>query len=63
MDVIVIGIVGIGIVVLLLYMFSSRKSPAERGLKECPKCAEEVKLEAAVCRHCGHSFEEGGATA
>jgi hypothetical protein len=25
--------------------------------KVCPDCAETVKAEAKVCRHCGHKFE------
>jgi hypothetical protein len=25
--------------------------------KKCPRCAELVKVEAAVCRFCGHEFE------
>jgi hypothetical protein len=24
--------------------------------KKCPKCAEEVKVEAEICRFCGHNF-------
>jgi len=27
-------------------------------LKTCPKCAETVKEEALVCRHCRHRFTE-----
>jgi hypothetical protein len=27
------------------------------GLKRCPDCAEDVKLEARVCKHCGYRFE------
>lgn len=26
--------------------------------KECPQCAEKVKIKAAVCRYCGYEFDE-----
>lgn len=32
------------------------KTPAERT-KECPQCAETVKLKAKICRFCNHVFE------
>lgn len=31
------------------------KMPADE--KTCPKCAEQVKAAATVCRYCGHQFE------
>jgi hypothetical protein len=37
---------------------------ARRGLpptprrKQCPDCAETIKAEARVCKHCGFRFEE-----
>ncbi|WP_339710966.1 zinc ribbon domain-containing protein [uncultured Sphingosinicella sp.] len=26
-------------------------------IKKCPKCAEQIKLDALVCRFCGHTFD------
>ena len=28
-----------------------------RAVQQCPKCAENVKKEAKVCKHCDHSLE------
>lgn len=30
---------------------------SKRDGKQCPSCAEMVRREAAVCRHCGHQFD------
>jgi hypothetical protein len=32
-----------------------KKYPGKEG-KKCPKCAEEVRIEARVCRFCGNNF-------
>ena len=37
-------------------------SEAANDMKTCPRCAEEVKAAAVVCRSCGFSFEKPGAT-
>lgn len=31
-------------------------APPEERDKQCPQCAETVKVGAAVCRYCGHDF-------
>jgi hypothetical protein len=28
------------------------------SIKQCPMCAEDIKLAAIVCKHCGHKFEK-----
>lgn len=28
------------------------------GEKKCPRCAEHIKVDALVCRHCGHEFSQ-----
>ncbi|MBB4060055.1 hypothetical protein GGP80_000615 [Salinibacter ruber] len=30
----------------------------EEHQKKCPACAEYIKLEAQVCKHCGHEFSD-----
>ncbi len=37
---------------------SGRSVPFENQRKKCPDCAERVKLEARVCKHCGHEWTE-----
>jgi len=32
---------------------------ASRSTKRCPACAEDILLDAAVCRFCGHNFSAG----
>lgn len=36
----------------------SSSKPERSDIKECPKCAETIKLEAKVCKHCGHEFSD-----
>lgn len=37
----------VGLIVVLI---------CQHGGKQCPSCAENVKLEAQKCKHCGHTF-------
>lgn len=37
------------------------RGPDGRATKRCPRCAEDVKAEALVCRFCGHEFLPGEA--
>jgi hypothetical protein len=36
---------------------SSRRNIMNETLKKCPMCAEEIKLEAVICKYCGAQFE------
>jgi hypothetical protein len=29
------------------------------SMKRCPRCAEDVRSAAVVCRYCGHEFDSG----
>ncbi|MBT9289586.1 zinc ribbon domain-containing protein [Prosthecodimorpha staleyi] len=56
----------IGLIILLFQsnlkadlakQLQAQRRQEQADLKECPRCAETVKLRATVCRHCGHIFE------
>lgn len=59
---VIVSPIAIGIITILVFM----KKPAGKltvsykqtdKLKTCPKCAEEVKEAATVCRYCDYNFQ------
>jgi len=46
----------VGWVVALIWAVAKEESLESGQLKKCPKCAEEVKAEAEICRFCGYNF-------
>lgn len=50
-----IATVFFGILTVPVYIYWRRSSVPAKS-KVCPACAEEVKVEARVCKHCGHGF-------
>lgn len=58
-----IWVVGALIIVIIGKAFSrdskSNEAKSSKSLeKKCPKCAENIKAEAKICRFCSHEFEE-----
>jgi uncharacterized membrane protein len=46
-----------GLIVAIISPIPTSGTAGERRpMKQCPKCAEEVRAEAQVCRFCGHEF-------
>ena len=42
---------------LVVSSISADGSQATAGTKKCPKCAEYVKVEATLCKHCGSTLK------
>lgn len=42
----------------LLFVVSGLTSAGDLDSKKCPHCAEKVKAEARVCKHCGRDLAE-----
>ena len=52
------GYIGIGLGRLTGLSVDNKAEVVSVTTKKCPSCAEEIKLEAKVCRYCGHKFDE-----
>lgn len=53
------------IIILLILKPIEENVAKKEGLMKCTKCAEWIKREATVCKHCGHDIgqaQEGEAT-
>lgn len=50
-------IVTVPLHIIYAVLHKGRKSTADADdLKKCPDCAEMIKIDAKVCRHCGRRF-------
>ena len=49
----------LGFVTIIAYDRKSEKEEQTEAEKTCPKCAENVKQRAQICRYCNHSFVDG----
>ena len=43
---------------LITFIIVLVAGPPASTLKKCPKCAEEIKAEAVICRFCGYEFPQ-----
>lgn len=51
------GVVGLVSLIFLLIAFTRRPRPVTPPtIRNCPHCAETIKIEAKVCRHCGRDI-------
>jgi len=42
---------------IIASVMSTDNATVVNATKKCPKCAEDIKAEATICRYCSHTFE------
>lgn len=46
----------IGLIIVLIMGTNDDRALEQGGVRRCPYCAEQVKAEAIVCKHCGRDL-------